>query len=427
MFEDLPRGQGLLLALSGGPDSVYLFHRLRELRDEGAVDFHCAHLHHGIRREADDDLRFVADLCRKYQVPLHTRRVDAVAYGKKMGLGTEEAGRKLRYDFFEEVARPGDWIALAHHRDDQVETILMRLIRGTGLAGLSGMRTLEGRRYRPLLSLTKREILEALEAEGQAYVLDHTNEEPIYTRNILRLELLPQIRALNPAFDEALLRLSAQGGEAQGFLASLAESWCAAHGSWAGESYVLDRSLLAGEARAVQMEVLRRALELFRGDLREITARHLDDLAKLITNTSGRSLDLPGVLAVASFDQLLLRPQGEERDELVELALREGRQKFGDFLIAAGPFTGGTGPWVYHVKSLQGLRVRGRRDGDRMALQGGGHKRIKEVFQEAQVPRGERDGWPLITRGSEVLWVPGLRKSKEEEAACYTITVIREI
>ena len=152
----------VLAAFSGGPDSVYLLYLLKEYKKHCPFDLKAAHLHHGLRETADRDMAFAKDICNRWDVPLIVERADVLAYARENKLGTEEAGRELRYDFFRRNKAPSGLIALAHHLDDQVETMLLRLIRGTGLKGMEGMKVLEGDLFRPLLAMTKEEILSAL-------------------------------------------------------------------------------------------------------------------------------------------------------------------------------------------------------------------------------------------------------------------------
>lgn len=142
--EIIHKDSKILLALSGGPDSMYLLHRLVEYRREVPFLLEAAHLHHGLRKEADEDLAFVRAICKQWNVTLYEKQMQVADYGKEHKMGVEEAGRLLRYKFFRECKREGGLIALAHHLDDQVETMLLRLIRGTGLEGIGGMAIREG-------------------------------------------------------------------------------------------------------------------------------------------------------------------------------------------------------------------------------------------------------------------------------------------
>ena len=192
-----------IVALSGGADSVAL---LLLLVQEGfpVVAAHCNFHLRG--EESDRDEHFVRELCHSYDIPLHIRHFDTSASAKEEGISIEMAARRLRYAFFEELRTTlgAEAIAVAHHRDDNNETLLLNLVRGTGLRGLSGMKWKNGHIVRPLLGVSRQEIVAFLKEKEQPYVTDSTNAETLYKRNKIRHELLPLLRELNPAIDEAL-------------------------------------------------------------------------------------------------------------------------------------------------------------------------------------------------------------------------------
>jgi len=190
-----------LVALSGGADSVAL---LRMLVEQGA-ETEALHCNFHLRgKESDRDENFVTQLCQKLGTPLHVKHFDTYSYAKEHGISVEMAARELRYEWFEtmRVKLGADTIALAHHRDDQVETVLLNLIRGTGLRGLAGMREQNGHLLRPLLKYTKEELLEYLKDKNQDYVIDSTNLQRDFLRNIIRLDIIPLLHNINPQASE---------------------------------------------------------------------------------------------------------------------------------------------------------------------------------------------------------------------------------
>ena len=193
----------ILVALSGGADSVALLLVLLQ------AGFHCeaAHCNFHLRgKESDRDEKFVRDLCRSQSIRLHTKDFDTMAYAREKGISIEMAARELRYGYFEELRT--DWrfdkIAVAHHRDDNVETLLLHLVRGTGLKGLTGMRYRNGYVIRPMLDTSREEIERYLAGEGQSYVTDSTNLETEAVRNKIRLEFLPMMKTVNPSILDTL-------------------------------------------------------------------------------------------------------------------------------------------------------------------------------------------------------------------------------
>ena len=205
-----PEGGTVIVGYSGGADSTALLHLMTRLQGEFDLRVHAAHLHHGMRPEADDDVRVCAAVCAQLGVPLHVERVDVPALAQAQRLSLEEAGRNARYAFFDRLARELNAVAvaLAHTRDDQIETILINLLRGTGPRGLCGMPYKRDRIIRPLLDATRAQTHRYCAEQGLPTVFDSTNLDPHQLRRRVRMELIPLLRDLSPAFDRHLLRLA---------------------------------------------------------------------------------------------------------------------------------------------------------------------------------------------------------------------------
>ena len=200
----LPGGGTVLCALSGGRDSMAMLHILSRLAEEG-FRVAAAHFNHRLRSAADRDEAFVRDWCRERDIPLTCGAGDVRTFAAREGLGIEDAARKLRYAFLETVARDmgADRIATAHHREDNAETVLLHLLRGTGLQGLGGIAPVRGKIVRPLLETSRAEIDEYVQRNSIPYVEDESNQDTHFTRNRLRLEVLPRLELLNPALPAA--------------------------------------------------------------------------------------------------------------------------------------------------------------------------------------------------------------------------------
>ena len=218
-------GDSVLAALSGGADSVCLLISLCKLKEKYNLSVFAAHLNHKIRgEEADSDEMFAMNLCEKLGVPFFSKSEDVLKYAKDNSLTSEEAGRVLRYEFFDEICNKHSIskIATAHNLNDNTETVMMRFIRGSGINGLCGIPYVNGNIIRPLLDIKRAEIETFLDAENQDYVTDKTNKEPIYFRNKVRLNLIPEIeREYNPNFKETLSSNISLYRDAAGFLESI--------------------------------------------------------------------------------------------------------------------------------------------------------------------------------------------------------------
>lgn len=243
-------GDGVVVGLSGGPDSVFLLYALHTLQARMGFTLRAVHVHHGIRgAEADRDAAFSAELCAKLAVPFQAVHVAAPAYAAQQGLSLEEAARILRYEALEaarqQLEAPTAWIAVAHHLDDQAETVLHNLVRGAGLRGLAGMENRRNHVIRPLLSIKREDILKWLEQNNIPYVTDSTNADPHYTRNRIRSTVLPELREINPEASAHIAHSAALLREADAYFHALALQYVDAHATLTGDpdsANAVDRS-----------------------------------------------------------------------------------------------------------------------------------------------------------------------------------------
>ncbi|HUU22681.1 MAG TPA: tRNA lysidine(34) synthetase TilS [Phycisphaerae bacterium] len=297
LFEE---GDTVLAAVSGGADSVAMAWALRE---GGLCRLHLAHVHHGLRPEADGDAGFVADLARRWSVPAHVERIDTPALAEQWGCGIEEAARRGRYDALAAMAESAgaSAVAVAHHAGDQAETVLHRIVRGTHLRGLAGMPprrplTATVALVRPLLWATRERIEAVLSAEGLTWRTDHTNRQTEFTRNFLRHEVFPLLRRVNGRVDEALLRLAAAAADADATLSALAGGLLdrSCRRRTAGE-VVLRRAPLAKAPPLLASMAMRAALGMLSAPEQALSQDRYDDLLAVL---AGRvpAVDLPGGL-----------------------------------------------------------------------------------------------------------------------------------
>lgn len=418
-FDDIiHRDSHVLVALSGGPDSMYLLYLLKAYKEKVPFDLRAAHLHHGLRETADRDQAFVEAICREWDLPLVVERADVGAYARENRLGTEEAGRVLRYDFFRRHKAPGGLIALAHHLDDQVETMLLRLIRGTGLRGMEGMKVLEEDLFRPLLSLTKEEIVAALEENHIPYVVDETNLEPIYSRNRVRLNIVPEAEAINPGFRRAMATFRIMAEEDEGYLSREAEKL---YGSLAHESPLgvsIDEEIFSAPD-ALRRRVFRMAIERIKGHVKNMGYEHIVSIDELKVAQTGKGVDLPGLRVERSYDEIIFSSPRSESKDVDEVTLIDGEAEF-----MGHRFYLGEGEDFIYVKDPSRVIIRTRRPGDVIRLKVG-RKKLKDVFIDAKINRKLRDSWPVVAEGDEVIWVVGLRKAyRQEEQSWQKLTWI---
>ncbi len=296
-----PRAR-LVVAVSGGADSVALLHALCQLRAEWQLTLHVAHLDHGVREASRDDAECVRDLASRWEVPASIERRDVPAACRREGWSLEDGARRIRYEFLLEVARrqSASAIALAHTADDQAETVLMRLVRGTGLMGLGAIpftRQLEEMRIvRPLLEVWRREVVAYLTQVGVAHREDATNADPRFVRNRVRHELLPLLEQhYNPNIKRTLTQLAEQSRLDYAYLQAAAErQWKRVVKAAPSTHVAITVASFIKQPKALQRQLIRQAIHRVRGDLTQFEFRHWLEIEQLFYEQPvGSIVDLP--------------------------------------------------------------------------------------------------------------------------------------
>jgi tRNA(Ile)-lysidine synthase len=399
----------IVLAVSGGTDSTALCLILAELREEFGLVLHVAHFDHRARpRASAADAAFVAELANHVSAPL---RVGRAAAAPK----SEDDARNARYEFLRRVARElgATAIATGHTRDDQAETVLLHLTRGSGLAGLAGMRPERDGIVRPLLTLARADTVAVCSAAGITPREDPTNRSLRFARNRVRHRVLPELAKLNPEITSAIARLAEAAAAAADISADHAAVILDAATGQNGaeideETVALDRLPSHAEARTDAL-----VLWWERRTGHQLAARHRAALAQLAASTDGsRSLDLPGGRALREYTTLRITPKDRGMAPTDKKLLRDGAvtlergrsAEWHGWRFAFDTEIDGAGELAR--LDTDRVIVRGRRPGDRM--NGPRGAKIQDIFTDAKVPARERDDWPLVTADDAVLWVPGI-------------------
>lgn len=459
----IEKGEHIVLGLSGGPDSVCLFHILFQLKEELGIHLHAVHINHGLRPgAADEDQRYVEWLCHEYQVPCHSFSFDVKRIAKEAGISGEDAGRQVRYQAFFDVAEQiaaetgsAVKVAVAQNMNDQAETVLMRILRGTGTDGLSGIeykRTEKNKGIiiRPLLDVSRVEIEAYCRENHLEPQIDQTNLEPVYTRNKIRVELLPLLGDhFNPNIMIALNRLSKIAKEDKEYFRQRVEELFNLHTVSYGDDRIgIPLHILAGEPPATRHRLIMRIFESI-GLSKDITSAHLEQADRLLKEgrtsaetdfTSGYAmrisyqtvefykkednenlnfeylLNLEGITEISELNagigvKILTRRDWE--------ALEGNENKFGN---------GGSKCRLSYDKIAEKecmLVLRTRRQGDYIVPLGmQGRKKLQDFFVDEKVPKDERARIPILCLGSEVVWVVGSRINENYKVQDLTERII---
>jgi len=413
-------GEHVLVAVSGGADSMALLYALYWLKKELSLRLTIAHLDHGIRADTAEDLKVVRYAAEDLGLPLIYERADAPKLARRERKNLEEAARIVRQGFLTRAAKEAgaQKIALGHTRTDLAETVLMHLLRGAGPGGLKGLAYSSPPYVRPLLACSREETRAFCRKHAIPFHDDPTNQDTRYLRNAIRLELLPQLSRYNPRAEEALARAGELWAEAEEAL-----DWAtrrALEEIKDGDRIDLER--LRAMPRAVQALALRRALIAALGGARGLERVHVEDILKLVAKGNPGEVALPrGFLAQVEQDKLLIgrKEDGRSPFEPVELPLPgEVELPEAGFRLRAEviPRPESIVPPLRFVAYLDPRKValpftvRPRRPGDKIQPLGlSGHKKVKDLLMEARIPRRERDSWPLVCDQKGVAWVVGVR------------------
>ncbi len=422
-------GDNILIALSGGPDSVFLFHNLRKLKDIISFNLYASHINHMYRgKDAMHDEEFVRDLCQKYGVRLFVKRKNAAEYAKELKVTEEEAGRVLRYGFFNENLSQigGGKIALAHNLNDQAETVLQRLIRGTGIDGLSAMSFQKGNLIRPMLNVSRDEIMAYLHENNYQYCIDITNSQDIYGRNKIRLNLIPYLeKNFSPNIQATLSRMA----EAMERDKKIIEKYIDIKfkellKDRSDSKLVLDLNLLRALDVGERGRIIRRGIEELKGNTVNVEMKHIDNAISLMdAGKTGKKIDLTGGFTIEiSYDNFIINKRLDKVPEFeYNIALNEITHiKEVNKTLLARVFEAGTETWediedkdsfCVDFDLVKGsLTVRNRRPGDSITPCGmEGSKKVKDVFIDLKIPKEERDSRLIVADDENIIWLEGYR------------------
>lgn len=420
----IEKGDKVVCAVSGGADSVCLLHALLNLRSEYQLTIYAANVNHLIRgEESDYDSDFVKRICKAADVELFYREYDVPKLSKELKMGTEECARMVRYEFFEEISKNLERakIATAHNLNDNAETVLFRLIRGSSAEGLCGINHRRGNIIRPLLEVPRKDIEKYLRENNISYVTDSSNLTPDYSRNKLRLNVFPELREIFPDAEKKIVNASRFIKEDNDYLNSLATEF--------ETEFSEDGYFIADKFNTLPACVKRRVAHSFlqKWGASDISSQNIEDFINLAKNESGKEFDINGVFyAVKVYDKVVLQRR-KEKEEFVRNIKAGETLETEDWKITVKTVSQyvkktSNNIAVFDAGLLKGpFTVRYRKDGDKMVPLGlDGRKKLSDIFSDAKIESIKRDFIPLVEFNGEILYLCGLRQSSHFKADKYT-------
>jgi len=441
----------IVVAVSGGPDSVALLRVLHEISlNRMPLKLICAHVNHGFRAESVQEAEFVRAMAEELGLPFELAVFDIPAYVKESGLGPEGAAREKRYRFLIDTAlRYGACsVALAHHADDQAETVLMRLLRGSGPSGLAGMRWKRTERkvelIRPLLRINKTALVELCTSRGYAYAEDATNLLVQYKRNAIRLEVLPFLEKYNGRLSQSLNQLAEIAGAEDEYMEAAALKCFRELVQIRQGIYTLGRASFAAVPSALQRRLIKLILNYLSADQSVADFNKIEAVRRgaLQDTPTTWSLDLGGGLTcLRQYDTLLFssKPPQQQASYTYRLSLPQARLNLAEIgkvltmtvLERESFFIQGEGStkmsaWFDADELVFPLTIRSRQPGDIIKVMGlNGSKKVKDIYIDDKIPSSERARIPLVCDGlGNIVWIPGIRRSIHAAVARQTVTVL---
>ena len=422
-------GDKIVVGVSGGADSLCLLYELVELSKKIPFEIIVVHVHHHLRGlEADKDAKFVKEICGSLNLPCFVYDADIKGIAKSEGLGLEEAGRLERYRIFNECIdnNKANKIAVAHHQNDLAETMLFRIVRGTGLSGLEGIVPKRDNIIRPLLCLTRAEIDDYMKENGYSYRTDQTNHDESYARNRIRHQVIPQLMEVNDRAVEHIVALAKRVKEQNQYIEKQARlSYHEVIHKNKGKILIYVDKLLKNDL-VIQKSILRMAIDELIKTKKDIHEIHIEQLLSLANGKTGKEINLPyQLIAERSYDLISLW-QGEDETE-VEQTIYQIELSQGDTMVKLHDGEG----MVTLTFSTQNREkdytkkfdcdkigntvfIRKCKEADEIVIdQQGHHKLVSRHFIDQKVPRSLRKEKWVMTNGKEVIWIVGDRVSEQ--------------
>lgn len=414
------KGDSIVLGVSGGADSVALLDILCDMSDEYDLKLYVVHVNHCLRgKDADNDQQYVETICRERNIPCKVFKFDVAEIARSEHLTSEEAGRKMRYYAFGTVANEvcANKIATAHHMNDNTETLLFNILRGSGLTGLCGIRAIRGKYIRPLIKTSRAQIEDYLKNKNISWCTDNTNNETFFTRNKIRHELLPYIKNnFNPSAEYALQRMSELCSDDNDFIDGTANA-CLSDCTVSSDNahIVLNTKKFNLQHIAIKRRIIRLVLEKLSVPLKDVHMVHVDNCIKMIGSSASGAYTHVGNCKVG-LEQNGIHFSTDDICENFEVLADVGSECYipqikSRIIIKKVDKRGASSKNRVYISADEislPLVIRNRRNGDRIKPFGmSGEKKLKDYFIDKKVPLSERNNIPVFVHNNKIVWIGG--------------------
>ena len=426
----LQKEDSVIAGISGGADSVCLLFMLLKLQKELGFALMAVHVNHGIRgAEAERDEAYVKRLCRQWNVRLKVYRENVPTYAKEHGMTEEEAGRDIRRTCFCKVLKEwgGTKIALAHHENDNVETLLWNLCRGTGIRGLGGIAPVNDVWIRPLLCVKRREIESYLKKRGISYCTDTTNADRRYMRNRIRMDVIPYLEdCVNTESVSHMGKTMERMYELEQYILEEVGQYKESCTGWKNGRRIIRQTEYTKIPKALRDNVLHEILCETAGRRKDIEEVHVQMLRDLFTKQVGKRIDLPyGVTAIRTYEGVRFEKNIPEAsyagDENELFSIRVFDREPGNVTFPEKIYT----KWFDYDIIKNTVKIRHRIAGDSIVINRyGGRKKLKQYFTDQKIPQEDRDKIWIAADGDEVLWIVGYRQSQKYQITEKTTKIL---
>ncbi|MGL5820708.1 MAG: tRNA lysidine(34) synthetase TilS [Sarcina sp.] len=430
----IKEGDRVLVALSGGPDSVCLLHLLSSLKENLGIEIFAAHVNHLIRgEEAFNDEEYAKNLCESLDIKFFVKRVKVEEVAKEKGISTEMAGRDERYKFFDEIRQMEnmDKIAIAHNANDQAETLIMRIMRGTGLEGLAGIKPMrDGIFIRPILSLTREEIELYCEVNNLKPRIDKTNLESIYSRNKVRLNMIPYIKEhFNPDIVATMNRLAHNALVDSKFIDSVVNEKYDFYCDIKNKELVISKELFKND-EAIVTRIIRRGLMEVSNVFNNFESKHVYDIVDLQKGESGKRISLTNdIIVINQYGDIVITNKNSLNENLIDTEITfsieeviKGSKKFEfgsynlkfEIIENDGQINfNNANEKYFNFENTKDITLRTRKNGDKIIPFGSkASKKLKDIFISLKIPKEKRNGIPIIEFDKNIAWIVGVRTSE---------------